>query len=554
MSNITNLLDTSTFGQWLANTNALITFINSNTVATGQEVFGHAALGNSSQMTGSLAINGNTKWLVTNTAHIVGIPATFAANVSVNSTANIISFSPQATITFAPGTSSIFNTLLRVNTTAQFVGNVSANAALTVVGAATFSNTVNASAFNTDGPLQTRQILFVPAAASISADLGTGTPQDNYAPAGFANAQILHVNTSIDATITGFAAPESVVGRLLFLQNTGSHKITLKSNTGSSEVNRITTPGDADLDILPGGSLTLLYSSTTQRWRPIGGAGGGGAVSSGNTSITGTLAVSGNASFGGTTTATGLVNASAGLAVSGAATFANGATFSGNGAFQNVTVAGTLGVTGIASFSNTINVNTSTASFIRNLQANNVTATQTMSVPALTVSGTAATANLTASGSTTLSGALQANTATFAGLATFNANAAFANITFSGTLSGGTISAGAITGTSLAAGAGAVTGASLAVSGAITGASLNVGTGAITSGAITSSGAISGTTGTFSGAVSAVSPTFTGTITAAAANFSSALGLNGITTYNAKITPGSSGRLVIPVGTDKWAT
>ena len=94
MSNITNLLDTSTFGQWLANTNALITFINSNTVATGQEVFGHAALGNSSQTTGSLAINGNTKWLVTNTAQIVGIPATFAANVSVNSTANIISFSP----------------------------------------------------------------------------------------------------------------------------------------------------------------------------------------------------------------------------------------------------------------------------------------------------------------------------------------------------------------------------------------------------------------------------------------------------------------------------
>lgn len=92
--------------------------------------------------------------------------------------------------------------------------------------------------------------------ASISTD------QDNYIPG---NYDVLRLNATADVSITGFA--NGVKGRFLEIINVGTGRISFPDeNTNSIAVNRIATPYDQTVTLLPNARVRFYYDSTRQRW------------------------------------------------------------------------------------------------------------------------------------------------------------------------------------------------------------------------------------------------------------------------------------------------
>jgi hypothetical protein len=93
---------------------------------------------------------------------------------------------------------------------------------------------------------------------SLSAD------QNNYAPAGFATASVLRLTSSSAVNITGLAGGSD--GRTITIFNIGSSNIVLKNqSTSSTDLNRFAI--NADFTLGADQSATLIYDSTSQRWR-----------------------------------------------------------------------------------------------------------------------------------------------------------------------------------------------------------------------------------------------------------------------------------------------
>jgi hypothetical protein len=83
------------------------------------------------------------------------------------------------------------------------------------------------------------------------------------------SADIVRVNSNAARDVTGFVAGTS--GQAVLLVNVGSHAITIKHQSASSNAaNRVVVPwaGDFVLDA-NGGAVLLVYDATTERWRTV---------------------------------------------------------------------------------------------------------------------------------------------------------------------------------------------------------------------------------------------------------------------------------------------
>jgi hypothetical protein len=110
---------------------------------------------------------------------------------------------------------------------------------------------------------------------------GAGSPpqltadQNNYSPSELAGAAVLRLTSSAAVNITGLAGGAN--GRVLTIFNIGSNNIVLKNqSTSSTTINRFAI--NADITLGADQSVTLIYDSTSQRWRsasiPFSGSGG----------------------------------------------------------------------------------------------------------------------------------------------------------------------------------------------------------------------------------------------------------------------------------------
>lgn len=103
--------------------------------------------------------------------------------------------------------------------------------------------------------------------------------QDDYAPSGILSATVVRVDSDADWSITGIDASQTE-GRLLVIQNDGSSTLTLPHNdTGNSTAaNCFDLQDDTDFVLKSGAAVILMYDATANRWRLIGGGGGGAGV------------------------------------------------------------------------------------------------------------------------------------------------------------------------------------------------------------------------------------------------------------------------------------
>lgn len=105
---------------------------------------------------------------------------------------------------------------------------------------------------------------------------------DDYNPTGLATASRIRLSASTTVDVTGIVAGAD--GRRLVIHNVGASTITLKDEVTSTATNRFGLNGDIALS--QDQSLQIEYDGTTQRWRAIGGiGGGGGSVSDGSLTV-----------------------------------------------------------------------------------------------------------------------------------------------------------------------------------------------------------------------------------------------------------------------------
>lgn len=99
--------------------------------------------------------------------------------------------------------------------------------------------------------------------------------QDNYNPAGLADATAIRLSTDASHNMTGLQGGAD--GRIIIIHNIGSTNLVLKDeNASSSGANRFAL--NADITIGADQSLPLQYDSTSTRWRALGGIGTGGGT------------------------------------------------------------------------------------------------------------------------------------------------------------------------------------------------------------------------------------------------------------------------------------
>lgn len=389
---ITDLLTTDTFHTWFNKTNEMITRLNTGVISDGGTVYGVFTVAQAANT--SLSVSNN---FIVNSSAVIIKTATFTigSNTTVNSSANVVNLSP-VNLLIQPSSGTLINSALSVNATTSFLGQITANANVTITnGMTAVSGNITITGTTTaNGSLVTRQITFS-AANAVAAPSALNNPQyDDYNPTGFAECQILNLTPNIDTVITGLVAPSiSSGGRMVFIQNmSASKKITLASaNTSSSASNRFGTPSNVNVDILPGATITVIWNYDTSRWRvasPLTTSFSSLAVT-GNGSVSGTLttgtlittilSVTSGAGVTGNFTVGGYINCIGTLQVTGNTSLTNvavtsGATFSGNvtstanASLSNATLVMTAS-NKTMTFGNTFTANSASQSFVRNLRA-----------------------------------------------------------------------------------------------------------------------------------------------------------------------------------------
>jgi hypothetical protein len=97
----------------------------------------------------------------------------------------------------------------------------------------------------------------------------------DYNPTGLNVAAVLRLSADDAHALTGIAYQAD--GRLLFLHNVGANAITLADeDNGSAAANRFALTGDFTLS--PDATVLIQYDAIADRWRLIGGSGGGGGA------------------------------------------------------------------------------------------------------------------------------------------------------------------------------------------------------------------------------------------------------------------------------------
>jgi hypothetical protein len=104
--------------------------------------------------------------------------------------------------------------------------------------------------------------------ASVISPASIGSSQNNYAPIGFATADILRITASSAFSITGIIAETTNTRKKLI--NIGSNTITLThQDVLSTAANRIIVPGGSSLALLADESADIFYDTVTARWRVV---------------------------------------------------------------------------------------------------------------------------------------------------------------------------------------------------------------------------------------------------------------------------------------------
>lgn len=90
--------------------------------------------------------------------------------------------------------------------------------------------------------------------------------QNDYAPTGWADSNVVRLTSDAARNITGFAAGSA--GEIKVIHNVGSYVITLKKDDGASTAaNQIAAI--SDIPMTPGSTVVIRYDGTSSRWRPV---------------------------------------------------------------------------------------------------------------------------------------------------------------------------------------------------------------------------------------------------------------------------------------------
>jgi hypothetical protein len=394
---LAQLATTDTFRKWFQLTNNLVSLLNASVVADNTVANGIFTLSTNSSFNVANVFTVNSS-LISHSSN-----TTFASNVVVSSNALTFNMSAAKFIMQSPNGTFVNNSLLTVNANAIFLGDITVNASINIAGTLTIAgNVVITSGEIITGPINARQILFTQANTML-VPATINTPQVNdFGPAGIDECTILNLQTNVDTVLTGLSAPANVPvgGAIKYVQNIGTaNKITLVSaNNSSLSDSRFKMPNDAPVDILPGGSIMLIWTSSNRNWRVAGGGPGSSILNlsvTGNTTLNGALTVAngsqfnGNAQFGNVAFFVDVVNNRVGVktnspttdfqvngntilgltTINGGLTLSANVTGTSNASLSNAALV--LDATNKnATFGNTLNANTSSQSFVRNLKAN----------------------------------------------------------------------------------------------------------------------------------------------------------------------------------------
>lgn len=401
---LTPLSTNNTFRAWLTSTNTIIDLINSGAIlvsgAANGAAIGAFAIGNTSDTTSSLTIAGG-KFFSNATGTFLTGTTTLGANLTVNASAANVVFGSNATYllsntTFIGGSNLTINTAITVNGTLT----LSVSTPLTVGNLATFSSNVSvANNLVASNTVYARSIVFN-LASSVVANTLSGSQYDNYTQTGLDDAMALNLNPDTqDIAVTGIVAPANMTAgiRILYLQNvSGSYKVSLRNaNTSSIANNRIAT-GGLDVDVLPGASVPLLYSFSTNRWRPL--------AAPSDSSIQSVLTVTGNGSIGGVLTVTGNTVLNANVAIDTNVLFVDSVN---NRVGINTIPTSPFHVVGNAVFANTLSVlqTLSVSGAVNALSMFGVTGAATFASTALVNGLLTANAGATVNGAVSVTGA-----------------------------------------------------------------------------------------------------------------------------------------------------
>lgn len=293
-----NLTPTSTFAQWYTQTNEISTFLDTQIVANSQWAYGAFKIGANSSLNISNSVFANDSLFKVLCNTEVG-----------NSSTGYVQFLGDAftvasnTVLLNPITSVFVNSAITVNGVSSFLG-------LATIANAFISNLATV-AIRSDGPitanngtLVARQLSFTTNGATTNSTLSAAGYAD-HTFTGLENATIWNALPTQDTVLSGIDAHTAVTSsvdgaRILFLQNLSTtYKITLScANASSTAAHRLESIRNLSVVVEPRSSVLLVYAKDTLRWRVIGGSHPiGGLLAAGNTTITGTLAVSGNATF-----------------------------------------------------------------------------------------------------------------------------------------------------------------------------------------------------------------------------------------------------------------
>jgi hypothetical protein len=360
---LTLIATTDTFRTWFQLTDNIVSLLNTSALVDNVVAFGVFTIGANANT--SLAVsNGffvNTSLILTKT------PATLAANVTISANANVFNIASNNVI-IQPLQGTTFNSNVVVNSTASFLGPITANSSLSVNGAfsLTGTSTHNGAATFSGGGTAVQQLTFV-GNASVVANTMNNPQYNDFNPTGLSGGMILNLTPGIDTVVTGITAPTTVTAngaQVLYLQNLSStFKITLVSaNTSSGANNRFKLPGDLPFDILPGSAATLIWSWSNKEWRTLSTAALVGPQTFANVTVNGTLTV--------VSTTTLQANCTVpNITVAGGIT-TNGLSGTGTTNLNILNVAGNTAFGALTTYSSTVKYSGSSARFVIPVGAN----------------------------------------------------------------------------------------------------------------------------------------------------------------------------------------
>ena len=376
----------------------------SSTAGGSLTIAGGAAVAKKLFVGTNLSVGGNSS--LTGTLGVTGA-TTLTGSATLSSTLDVTGATTLSSTLDVIGATTLSSTL-------GVTGATTLSSTLGVTGAITFSNTTDATSSSAGGSLTVAGGAAVAKKLFVGTDLSIGGNSTLTGTLGVTGTSTLSGAATLSSTlgVTGVTTLTGAVTAQSTLGVTGattlsdvlsvSGNTTLSSNlevTGTNSLNNVTDATSSTA----GGSLTVLGGVGIAKKLFVGTnfAVGGNSTLTGTLGVTGATTLTGAATLSSTLGVTGATTLSSTLGVTGATTLSDVLNVTGA-----TTLSSTLDVTGNATFTGTLSINSLSLS-------NTTDATSSTSGGSLTVSGGAAVAkklfvgtNLSVGGNTSLSGNL----------------------------------------------------------------------------------------------------------------------------------------------------